>query len=121
MIPIVLPHPRDQLVEFKHTVQTGTTITITHDVLKSQLLNPTAARNNTGPVKVATILHSLITARDRDVAKLNLYHSQAYRFVKYKIVFKPIRLMLFFEMFYKLLVGYFNPYSLILLFLQEGT
>ena len=71
----------------KCIVKTGTTITIPHDVLKSQLLNVYDCKSNTASVKVATILHSLVTACDGDAAKLNLYHSQAHRLVKYKIVF----------------------------------
>ena len=65
----------------------GATITIPHDVLKSQLLNSAAVRNNIASAKVAKIPHSLVTACDGDAAKLNLHHSQAHQLVKYKIVF----------------------------------
>lgn len=65
----------------KRAKKTGTTIFIPHDVLKSSLIVSAAVRNKISPTALSATLHSVIDACAGDSSKVNLHHSQAYRWV----------------------------------------
>ena len=64
----------------KRTVKTGTTLKVSHDILKSPALVSVATRNKISPTKMSAVLHALITAGNGDTSSVNLHYTTAHRY-----------------------------------------
>ena len=72
----------DFRITHKRTVKTGTTIFIPHDILKSSKIQSVAMRNKISPVGLSAIIEAIIETCDGEKSKVNLHHSQSYRYIE---------------------------------------
>ena len=71
---------KDDYLPHKHTVKTGTTLKVSHDILKFPALVSVATRNKISPTKMSAVLHALITAGNGDTSSVNLHYTTAHRY-----------------------------------------